>query len=91
MYSTEQLNRIQKLAASFVSIREIAVVMDLDGEMLKSAVADPDSEIGKAYRKGKTQTIVALKEQETQLALMGSPAAVQAVRDYLIDMQEDEY
>lgn len=90
MYSQQQISDIKELAASFVTIREIAIEIEVDYLQLKEDIADESTEVSKAYKKGKNSTLIALKRQEAKLALMGSPLGIAAVKDYLIDMNENE-
>lgn len=90
VYSKEQLDEIESLAAKFTSIRDIASLMKLDTEVLKQEIKDSSSLVSEYYRRGKATTALKLREQEIELAMLGSPLAVQLATSYLIDMDIDE-
>lgn len=81
---------IEEYAAVFLSISDIAVILDLDPAWLKDRISDYNTPESHAYRKGKIKAKAQIKAQEMQLARLGSPLGVQNVRDNLLEMEEDE-
>lgn len=90
VYSKEQLIEIENLASKFTPISDIAILMGLDKDALKVDIKDPSSLVSKSYRRGKAITAMKLREQEIDLAMVGSPLAVQLTSSYLTDMSIDE-
>ena len=90
VYSKEQLAEIENLASKFTPISDIAILMGLDKDVLKVDIKDSSSLVSKSYRLGKAITAMKLREQEIDLAMVGSPLAVQLTSSYLTDMSIDE-
>ena len=82
--------KIAELAAALTPIRDIAALLDLQENVLRMAINLPDSQVSVAYRKAKAATALKLRQQELELAEVGSPMAVQMTAAYLKDMQADE-
>ena len=89
-YTESQLEDIKKLASIFVAPSIIADVLGVDANELKEDLACRSSAASIAYRQGKAASIVALRNQEMQLARVGSPTAVENVGAALLKMEEDE-
>lgn len=90
IYSKEQISRIKELAGYLTPISDIAVLMDLDEDELRLDLHNQKSEVAKAYFKGKAESQLALRQQELELARVGSPLAVQMATTYLQNMDTDE-
>lgn len=90
MYSEEQLNLVQELAANLMSIRDIAVLTGVDVDVLRHEINKKSSPLGKAYLTGKAGTVLEIKKQEIALAKLASPAAVENVSRYISEMDTDE-
>lgn len=90
VYSKEQLTEIESLAAKLTPISDIAILMGLDTDVLKMDIKDTSSFVSGCYRRGKAATAMKLREQEIDLAMVGSPLAVQLTSSYLTDMSIDE-
>lgn len=84
------INEIERLAGYFVPVSDMATVLQVNPNILRLKIADPDSPEGAAYARGKAKARIALKAQEMELAKVGSPLAMQAVRENLITMESDE-
>lgn len=83
--------RVEELAALFFPISEIALFIGMDEENLRTEITcDVESEISKAYYRGKLRTKILLRFDSRNYALHGSPQAVQEMREYLSDQQIDE-
>lgn len=89
-YSENELQQIEKFASIYLKISDMAVILDIPADVLRSDIADRTSEVSKAYRRGKVGSKVKLHAQEMQLAFVGSPLALDNSRNHLIDMEDDE-
>lgn len=90
MYSQENLVMIEKLASLYMTISEIAIVIDVPAETLRRDIANKGSAAEKAYTRGKVSTKLELRKQELMLARVGSPLALENIRRALLDMEDDE-
>ncbi len=90
VYSKEQLIEIERLASKLTPISDIAILMGLDTGVLKMEMKDSSSLVSEYYRRGKATTAMKLREQEIELAMVGSPLAVQLTSSFLTDMSIDE-
>lgn len=89
-YSAEQLEKIKELASQLMRPDHIALLIDADPEELKRKIKHKGSDAYTAYETGKAETILELRKQEIKLALLGSPLAVDMVRRFLVDQEENE-
>lgn len=89
-YSTDILEKIEYYASIYIRISDIAIMLELQAEILRSDIADASHPASKAYRKGKIGAKVKLHEQEMALAKIGSPLALENTRNNLLDMEDDE-
>lgn len=87
---TQMAKNIENLASIFMPVSDIAVIVEMDANLLREALADPDHPFSLAYRRGKATAKAKIRAQEMELAQLGSPLGVQNVRDNLIDMEADE-
>lgn len=87
---SQLVEQIEELAAIFMPISDIAVILEINQAELREAIADNSSPIALAYAKGKAKAKAKIRAQEMQLAQLGSPLGVQNVKDNLIDMEADE-
>lgn len=78
------------MAALYLPISDIAVVLDMPADVLREDIADRSSDVSKAYRRGKIASKIKLHKQEMTLAMIGSPQALANARENLLDMEEDE-
>lgn len=90
VYTEEQLEQVEKLASIFMKPSAIALIIEVDADAFRVDIADPSSEVGRRYRKGKALSQVEINSQEMQLAKVGSPMALENVRHNLLDMEDDE-
>lgn len=90
IYTPEQIDQVEKLASIFMKPSAIALIIEVDADAFKADIADPNSEVGRKYRRGKALSQVELNQQEMQLAKVGSPMALENVRHNLLDMEDDE-
>ena len=89
-YSDNELKQIEKFASTYLKISDIAVILDIPADVLCEDIADPTSEVSKAYRRGKAGSKVKLHSQEMMLAQVGSPLAIENAHRNLLDMEDDE-
>lgn len=89
-YSAEQLEKVEQLASVYMAIRDIALIIEVDDTVLRADIADETSEVSRRYRRGKAISKVEILKQEMQLAKVGSPMALENVRNNLLEMEDDE-
>ena len=89
-YSKEQLNEIKKMASVYMTITEMASIMEISKEDLKNDILMEGSPANRAYYSGKNSTKLLLRKQEMELAKVGSPLALENCRAALLDMEDDE-
>ena len=76
-YSGSDLQQIEKFASIYLKISDMAVILDIPADVLRSDIANRNSEVSKAYRRGKAASKVKLHSQEMMLAQVGSPLAIE--------------
>lgn len=89
-YSSEKLQQIEEFASIYLTISDMAVILDVPADVLRDDIADCHTEVSKAYHRGKAQSKIKLHEQEMKLALVGSPLALENAHRNLLDMEDDE-
>lgn len=89
-YSENELQQIEQFASIYLKISDIAVMLDIPADVLRSDISDRTSDVSKAYRRGKASSKVKLHTQEMMLAQIGSPLALENARNNLLDMEDDE-
>lgn len=89
-YSESDLEKISEYAGLLLNIPEIAVLLDFDEDELRDAISLKTHGISIAYRKSKTQTILEMRQEEIQLAKLGSPGAMDIIQKYIIDQKIQE-
>ena len=89
-YSAEILDQIEQYASIYLKISDMAVILDLPAEQLRSDIADRSTEVSKRYHRGKAASKVKLLHQEMQLAYVGSPLALENAQKNLMSMEDDE-
>ena len=52
-YSTLQLEQIEKMAALYMTITDIATILNVSSEQLRWDISQKDTDVSKAYHKGK--------------------------------------
>ena len=86
----EVLTQIEQYASIYLKISDMAVILDIPAEKLRSAIADRTTEVSKRYHRGKATSKIKLLHQEMQLAYIGSPLALENTIRNLMDMEDDE-
>lgn len=89
-YSSKQIETIEKLAAVYMPITDIANIIDIPADELRDDIACKSSEAHRAYNRGKSSSKLKLRVQEMKLAQVGSPLALENCAKSLIEMEEDE-
>ena len=89
-YTQEQLEQVEKFAAIYLPISDIALLMDMPAEVLRDEIRNRNTSVSRAYHKGKASSRVKLHHQEMLLAQVGSPAAIENAHRNLMDMEDDE-
>ena len=89
-YSEEELQQIEQYASIYLKISDMAVILGVPAESLRSDIADHNSEVSLRYRRGKAASKVKLLHQEMMLAQVGSPLAIENTHRNLLDMEDDE-
>ena len=89
-YSENELQQIEKFASIYLKISDMAVILDIPADVLRSDIADRSTDVSKAYRRGKAASKVKLHSQEMMLAQVGSPLAIENAPRNLLDMEDDE-
>lgn len=89
-YTPEVLDQIESFASIFLPISDMAVILDIPAERLRSDIANRRSEVAKRYLRGKAASKVKLHNQEMLLAYVGSPLALENAQKNLMDMEDDE-
>ena len=89
-YSENDLQQIEHYASIYLKISDMAVLLDVPADVLRSDIADRTTEVSKAYRRGKAGSKVKLHSQEMMLAQVGSPLALENAKQNLLDMEDDE-
>ena len=89
-YSEEELQQVEQFASIYLKISDMAVILGVPAEQLRSDIADHNTEISLRYRRGKAASKVKLLHQEMMLAQVGSPLAIENTHRNLLDMEDDE-
>ena len=68
-YSENDLQQIEKFASIYLKISDMAVILDIPADVLRSDIADRTTEVSKAYRRGKAASIFYLNFHKKKLYL----------------------
>ena len=90
IFSEQEIARIEKMAALFLKISDIADVLGVSAVTLRSAIKDRMSPVSVAYRRGKATSKYNIAAREMELANLGSPLGIENTRQSLIEMEDDE-
>ena len=88
-YSESELEQIERFASIYLKISDIAIILDIPADILRSDIANRTTDVSKAYRRGKAASKVKLHSQEMMLAQVGSPLAIENAHRNLRDMEDD--
>ena len=89
-YSETELQQVEQFASIYLKISDMAVILGIPAEILRSDIADHNTEVSLRYRRGKAASKVKLLHQEMMLAQVGSPLAIENTHRNLLDMEDDE-
>jgi len=89
-YNDDDLIKISEYAGLLMTITDIAVLMNIDEDELRSDITDKSTEVSRGYRLSKTQMILELHRQEIALAKLGSPMAVELTQTYILNQYGNE-
>lgn len=89
-YTDKQLAKIYKCARCLLPVRDIAIIIMADEADLRRDINDPTTAAYRHYRRGKGETMLAIRRNEIKLAIDGSPQAVQNAHEYINSMNDDE-
>ena len=90
-YTEQDLQQIEKFVSIYLKISDLAVILDIPADILRSDIADRTTDVSKAYRRGKAASKVKLHSQEMMLAQVGSPLAIENAHRNLLDMEDDTW
>lgn len=88
--SESDLNKLEDYASKFLSITEISVLLDIDPDQLRESISIRGSQEYKRYNKGKINKILELRDQEIEMAKLGSTVAIELVSKYILNQKIDE-
>lgn len=74
----------------YLKISDIAVILDIPADVLRTDIADRGTDVSKAYRRSKAASKVKLHSQEVMLAQVGSQPAIENAHCNIFDMGDDE-
>ena len=89
-YREDELQKINEYAGLLMTITDIAVLMDIDEDELRSDIACKSTEVSKVYRLSKDNTILDIRRQEMALAKLGSPVSIELTQQYIIEQKLNE-
>jgi hypothetical protein len=81
---------LEEYASLFLTIDEIAILLNADAESLRREIRHGKNETAVAYQRGKLKTIVEIRKQQVMFAKKGSPSAENLLNGYLIKQQKNE-
>ena len=78
-----EVELIEEYASLFLTVEEIAILLNVDVQELRREIKGMTTERAKAYHRGKLTTTIELRKQTLQFARKGSPQAEAAMLDFL--------
>ncbi len=84
--SQEILNNVFDLGKALTPIEDVAILLDLNQDLVKSEMLLSDSELYKYYHKGRAETELDVRKFEINMAASGSPMAIQHVNSYITNL-----
>jgi hypothetical protein len=86
----DEIKLIEEYAGLFMTIEEIAVLIDVDQAELRRDIRGGKSERSRAYNKGKLNSVLEVRRQTVAFAKKGSPAAEELVQRYINKQSKNE-
>jgi hypothetical protein len=90
-YTPNELLKVQEYAGLYLSIEDIAAIMEWNEADLKSAVLDKNCPIRKAFIKGRALTEVQLRTSIQKNANRGSVPAQNTLLDWIKKKEDIDY
>lgn len=90
MLNESQLQELENFAYRTFTVRQIALILEVDEDELRQAIDTTDSPEYKAYNKGKLLIDTELRQSEIELALRGHSDAQRRVRDYINQQNQSD-
>lgn len=89
-YTGPELEKIGEYAGLLMTITDIAILMNIDEDELRSDISDNSNNVYRTYRLSKIRTTLELHRQEIELAKLGSPLSIELTQKYIIDQKLSE-
>lgn len=86
----EFIAAVEQYAAIFLPLSDMADIIGISDEELREMVNTPGHPVAAAYRRGKASSKIRLRAREMELASLGSPTGIEAARESLREMEDDE-
>jgi hypothetical protein len=86
----DEITQIEEYAGLFLTVDEIALLMNIDASEFRRDIRHGKSDRAKAYLRGKLKSIVEIRRQTVMFAKKGSPAAENLVNGYILKQQQNE-
>ena len=86
----KKLNQVKEYAGLFFTVDEIAIMLDLDMVQFRREIRGKQTELAKAYLKGKLESMAEIRRLTVEFAKKGSPQAEGFVKEYLEKMEGSE-
>jgi hypothetical protein len=86
----EQLNKVAEMAGLLFKISDIAIMIDVDTDVLREEITDKHTEVSKRYYHAKLEVIGRLRKQEIEQAELGSNTSIELVSKYINEQKHDE-
>ena len=80
--SNDKLKLIEEYASLFLTVDQIAILLDVSAEELRREIRIGTSPEAKAYRRGQLETTVELRRQTKMFAEKGSPQAEESMTEF---------
>jgi hypothetical protein len=86
----EKLEKIEEYSSLFLTIEDIALMIDVETEWFLGELSDLNSAVSKAYRRGRLQTEIEQRRRTKMFAEKGSPQADAQMIEYAIRQKVSE-
>ena len=91
MSATEdQLNNIELYSGQMFTISDIAIILEMNMQDFRSAIEDPESDIYKAFKRGRLKSEAEIRQAIFDLAKNGSSPAQAVVLDLIEKAKMDD-
>jgi len=86
----EQLNKVEELAGLLFPISDIALMINVDSDVLREEISNKQTIVSKKYYHAKLAVIAKLRRQEIEQAELGSNTSIELVSRYINEQKHDE-